>query len=72
MNKFMFPISLNLMLFWCLYAQQKKIDCNHYEKTSHEIPCQPCILCLNTASDKVAGKVTSGMITSLKQVKTSD
>lgn len=52
-------------------TEEKQIDCNRYEKNSQEIPCQLCILCLNTESDKVAGKVTSGMIASLKRVKTS-
>lgn len=47
-------------------TEEKKIDYNHYEKNSQEIPCQLCILSLNTANDKVAGKVTSGMIASLK------
>lgn len=51
--------------------EEKNIYWNHYEKNSQEIPCQLCILCLNTASDKVAGKVTSGMIAYLKWVKTS-
>lgn len=45
-----------------LYRTQKKIHCKCYVKDSQEIPCQLCILCLNTASDKVAGKVTSGTI----------
>lgn len=52
---------LSPTLFRCFYTGQEKIDCNHYEKSSQEIPCQLCTLCLYTASDKVACKVTPGV-----------
>lgn len=43
-------------------TEEMKIDFNHYEINAHQIPFQFCVLFLNSASDQVAGKVTSGMI----------
>lgn len=62
-NKFEFPYFFKLhAVLMLLYRTQKKFHCNCYVKDTQEIPCQLCILCSNTASDKVAGKVTSGTI----------
>lgn len=43
-------------------TEEMKIYFNHYEINAHQIPFQFCVLFLNSASDQVAGKVTSGMI----------
>jgi len=43
-------------------TEEKKMDFNHHEKNSDQIPFQLCILCSNTPSDKAAGKITSGVI----------
>lgn len=46
-----------------------KIDCNHYETNSYQIPFQFCILYLNSASGQAAGKVTSGIIVAMLTIR---